>query len=300
VKILLTGGTGFVGSALTKKLLNLGHDVTVISSRSHAGFFQHPQLYQLVADTTLPGDWQTCVPTMDAIVNLAGRSVFNYWTKKYKHQIRDSRVLTTRNLVDAIEDGQNTRLLSCSAAGYYGDGGEVELDENSPAGHDFLAEVCKDWEDAAMAAKIKGASVATLRFGVVLGKGGGAISTMKTPFKLALGGPIGNGKQWFPWIHLEDLLQAILYLIDKSELDSSFNFTAPKVVRQKDFASILGKILHRPAILPAPSFVMKVVLGEFGSSLLQGQKVFPRALLENGFEFSYPDVQSALQEVLGE
>lgn len=300
MKILITGGTGFVGSALVRKLLDQGHDVTVISSRSHPGFLKHDYLHEIVADTTLPGEWQDSISQMDVIVNLAGRSVFNYWTQKYKFQIRDSRVLTTKNLVDAIAEGQKLRLLSCSAAGYYGHGGEEELDESASHGKDFLAEVCKEWEATAMAAQKLGTNVALMRFGVVLGKGGGAISTMKTPFKLALGGPLGSGKQWFPWIHLKDLLQAIIHLIERPELQGAFNFTSPEMVRQKEFAKTFGEVVGRPAIFPAPAIAMKILLGEFGTSLLQGQKVFPRALLESGFTYSYSNLHEALKEILSE
>ena len=205
---------------------------------------------------------------------------------------------TTRNIVKALPEQTDTILLNASAAGYYGDSGDTEKDENSPAGDDFLAQVCKDWEKEAFEAEKKGARVATMRFGVVLGKGGGAIETMKTPFKLGLGGPIGDGKQWFPWIHLEDLVSAIIFLMSGDILQGPFNFTAPNQVRQKEFAQKLAKSLNRPAFMPAPSFIMKTVLGDFGKSLLLGQRVAPRALQENGFVFQYPQLEDALEEIL--
>ncbi len=298
LKTLITGGTGFVGSALTKRLLKMGHEVTILSSRGHRWIPKQDKLHHIVADTSKPGDWQNHVASKNVLINLAGRAVFGYWTEKYKVQIRESRVLTTRNLVEGMGEGQKAVLLSCSAAGYYGDGGEEEKNESSDGGHDFLAEVCREWEMEALQAEKKGARVALMRFGVVLGAGGGAIATIKTPFQLGLGGPIGSGSQWFPWIHLEDLVAAAIFLLQDNTLRGPYNFSAPEMVRQKEFAAGLGRILKRPAILPAPAFAMKMFLGEFGSSLLQGQKVFPKGLVDKGFTFSYPELNLALQEIL--
>lgn len=299
MKILITGGSGFVGAALSRRLLDFGHEVTVIGSSSRCRLAPHPQLTYLAADTTRPGDWQRRVPEQDALINLTGRSVFNLWTENYKKSIYDSRVLTTRNLVAALPATTEAVLLSTSAAGYYGDGGETEKTETSPAGGGFLAQVCLDWEAEACKAANKGARVAVMRFGVVLGKGGGAMATMKTTFQLGLGGPIGDGQQWFPWIHLDDLVAAVLFLLTAEECRGAFNFTAPQPVRQKEFARQLGSALHRPACLPTPAFVMKLALGEFGRSLLQGQKVLPRALTDSGFLFTYPELPPALREIVG-
>ncbi len=297
MKTLITGGTGFVGTALTQRMLESGHEVTILSSRSHREVQKDVKLHHVVADTSKPGDWQNLVDGMNVVINLAGRSVFHLWTENYKKQIWESRILTTKNLVSAMGKGSDCVLLSCSAAGYYGDGGEEDKDENSGCGHDFLASICSEWENEALKAEEKGARVAIMRFGVILGASGGAIATMKTPFKLALGGPIGNGRQWFPWIHLHDLVEAVVFLILNDTFRGYFNFTAPELVRQKDFAAKLGKILKRPAILPAPSFIIKSVLGEFGRSLLQGQKIYPKALLDKGFVFTYPELNHALMEI---
>lgn len=299
MKILLTGGTGFVGSALSQRLLEMGHEITVIGSSSRCRLNAHPQLTYVSADTTRPGDWQQRVPEQDALINLTGRSIFNLWTENYKKTMYDSRILTTRNLVAALPATTEAVLLSTSAAGYYGDGGEAEKTETSGPGTDFLAQVCRDWEAEANKASSKGARVVLMRFGVVLGKGGGAIATMKTPFQFGLGGPIGSGQQWFPWIHIDDLVGAILFLLTAEECRGPFNFTAPQPVRQKEFARQLGAALHRPAFLPTPAFVMKLALGEFGRSLLQGQKVVPQALTESGYLFTYPDLQPALREIVG-
>ncbi len=296
MNVVITGGTGFVGSALTSRLLELGHKVTITGRRPKNPLPSHPGLRYLSADTTLPGSWQSDISGHDAYINLAGRSVFNYWTKSYKQHIYESRILTTRNLVRAI-DTPAAVLLSASAAGYYGDGGEEEKEETASCGNDFLAEVCRDWEGEALKAQEKGCRVVLMRFGVILGKGGGAAKTMKLPFKLGLGGAIGSGMQWFPWIHIADVVNAINFLLLADGLHGAFNFSAPESVRQKEFARKLGKTFNRPALLPTPAFIMKTALGEFGGSLLQGQKVIPAALQQNGFTFSYPKLASALTHI---
>jgi hypothetical protein len=238
------------------------------------------------------------VPEQDVLINLAGRSIFHLWSATYKEQIRNSRVLTTRNLVEALPENSRVVLISASAAGYYGNGGDQEKDESYPSGNGFLAEVCREWETEARKAERKGARVAIMRFGVILGAGGGAIATMKLPFEMGLGGPIGSGRQWFPWIHLEDLIRAFFFLLGQ-DVHGIYNFTAPGLVRQKEFAKTLAKTLHRPAVMPVPAWIMKLFLGDFGRSLLQGQRVPPKALLKQGYSFLYPELGPALQEILG-
>lgn len=298
MKTLITGGTGFVGSALTEHLLNLGHEVTALGSRATCKLPAHQHFTYIAADTTKRGPWQESIRDHEVFINLAGRSVFNLWTDAYKKQIHDSRILTTRNLVEALPRDKETIFISASAAGYYGDGGEGEKRETADSGTDFLAKVCVEWEQEARRAEQMGSRVSLIRLGVVLGKGGGAMGTMKLPFKLCLGGPIGSGKQWFPWIHLDDVVNAVLHIILGDEIHGAFNFTAPEPVRQKEFARQLGAVMNRPALLPAPAIVMKLVLGEFGSSLLQGQKAVPEALENNGYIFSYPELKPALQEII--
>lgn len=298
MKIFITGGTGFVGSHLTKQLLSRGYDVTVASSRGGTVSTSSGTAASLQADTTKEGPWQEKLGDFEVIINLTGRTIFNYWTESYKKKIYASRVETTRNIVNGLPGGTETVLLNASAAGFYGSTGDVEQDESGSPGDDFLARVTRDWEKEAYLAEQKGARVVTMRFGVILGRGGGAIKTMKTPFKLGMGGPIGDGMQYFPWIHLTDLIAAVLFLMNGSDLHGPFNFTAPESVRQKEFAQKLAKILNRPAFMPAPSLLMKTVLGDFGKSLLTGQKVVPKALQENGFAFQYPHLEEALEEIL--
>lgn len=300
MKVLITGGTGFVGRALAGALVDRGCRVTVIGSRERSCSRQGPRpgLTCIVADTTRPGSWQELVAGQDALVNLAGRSVFTLWTRAAKEAIHDSRISTTKNLVDAIPTGAQMVLLSASAAGYYGHGGEVEQGEGNPGGDDFLARVCRAWEAEARRAENQGTRVAILRLGVVLGADGSALATMKAPFRLGLGGPLGTGRQWFPWIHLDDLVAAALFLLDCDECRGPYNCTAPGVVRQKEFAKTLAAQLGRPAFFPAPAALMRLILGEFGQSLLQGQKAVPRALEESGFVFSYPKLEPALRDLL--
>ncbi|MDR3629767.1 MAG: TIGR01777 family oxidoreductase [Desulfocapsaceae bacterium] len=297
MKFLITGGTGFIGSTLTRRLLAEGHQVTTTSSHDYPAKEGHPGLTRLAADTTMPGSWQEKVREQDVLINLAGRSVFHLWTADYKKQIRDSRILTTRNLIEALPETGNTILFSASAAGFYGDGGDHDKDEASDCGNGFLAEVCREWEMEAGWARRRGARVVIMRFGVILGAGGGAIATMKRPFAMGLGGPIGSGQQWFPWFHVEDLIQAFFFLLRRPDLHGIYNFTAPGLVRQKDFARALGEVLHRPAIMPTPALMMKLLLGDFGRSLLQGQRAIPRALSNMGYRFVFPELSPALREI---
>lgn len=300
MKILITGGTGFVGSAMAQALHAQGHVVTVIGS-SGKSCRRHQALAGLnciTADTTRPGPWQDAVASQDALINLAGKSVFSLWTKAAKAAILDSRIETTRNLVAAIPKGSRMVLLSASAAGYYGNGGEEEHSEAHPGGSDFLARVCREWEALAQGAEDKGARVVIMRLAVVLGKAGGAPQSMRLPFQLGLGGPIGKGRQWFPWIHLADLVAAAQFLLNCESCHGPFNCSAPEAVRQIEFARTLAAQLGRPAFFPAPAPLMQLTLDEFGQSLLQGQKVLPRALEEKGFVFSYPKLEQALRDLL--
>ncbi len=299
MKIFISGGLGFVGKQLSELLLNQGHEVFASGSRPDPKIIRHNHFQYVQADTRYPGEWQNAVREADAVVNLAGKSIFNYWTKSYKQLMYDSRILTTRNITDALAKDRKVVFCSASAVGYYGDRGEETLTEAASNGSDILAKIAKDWEDEAFKAEKKGARVAVMRFGVILGKSGGAMKQMLPAFRFGLGGPVGSGKQWFPWIHIEDLLSAIMLILNNENISGRLNFCAPQSVRQGDFAKTLGKVLCRPAILPAPAFVLRTVLGEFGATLLSSQKAVPSKLSEYGFSFKYPDIQSALEEITG-
>jgi len=300
-KILITGGSGFVGKYLTKQFLLEGFFVTGIGTSLHHPIEQGPgQEFEnfkwISADTSREGRWQEHVPNADVVINLAGRNVFRPWTKKYKQAIYDSRILTTKHLVAAMEKGKPIKLLNASAIGYYGNQGETVLSETDSAGSDFLAMVCRDWETCAREARKKDVMVCLMRFGVVLGNEG-ALSVMTPAFKWFMGGPLGNGGHWFPWIHIHDLYRAVKFLMDDPGLEGNFNFTGPGLVRQKEFSKALGRVLNRPAILPAPAFMVKLLMGDLGSSILHSQKALSQRLSELGFEFKFQNVWDALANI---
>jgi uncharacterized protein (TIGR01777 family) len=299
MKILITGGTGFVGTKLSRACLGAGHEVTVLGSRSSLSRGDPPLLHRLSADTTRPGPWQAAAASADLIFNLAGRNIFQRWTRKTKQQIYDSRILTTRNLVDALPEDGAAVLVSTSAVGYYGNCGATELDENSPAGTDFLASLARDWESEAFKAQDKGVRVVLARFGVVLGTGGGALAKMIPAFKSFMGGPLGSGRQWFPWVHSQDLVKALNFLARRSDLTGPFNLCAPNPVTNAAMAKALGKALGRPAKIPVPAFMVRMMAGELGDVLLSSQRVFPVRLLAAGFEFDFAHLDAALADILG-
>ena len=299
MKIFITGGLGFVGSELTPFLLDRGHHVTAVGRATHQVRFAHDNYRYLSADTTRPGDWQAALDDVDAVVNLAGKSIFKRWSKAYKQQIYDSRLLTTRNIVSALPTEKSIVLCSASGAGYYGSRADDILDEDQPPGDDFLARLSIDWEAAALSAADKGIRAVTMRFGVILASQGGALSKMIPAFKAFVGGPMGNGRQWFPWIHLDDLMAAVLFIFDHPQITGPLNFCAPNPVTNRELAATLGKTLHRPAIMPAPAFMMRLAVGEFSQVLLGSQRTVPRKLLDHGFEFQYPEIVKALAAIVG-
>ncbi|MBI4773463.1 MAG: TIGR01777 family protein [Deltaproteobacteria bacterium] len=296
MNILVLGGRGFVGSRLCEALVESGHETTVISRSAEAGDRLPGAVRYVSADTSVEGDWQEEIKHQDAVINLAGAAIFRRWTEKSKQLIYDSRIHTTRNLVDVMDGARNTVLVNASAAGYYGSHGDEELTERNSVGADFLAVLAQDWEKEASSARAKGIRVVISRFGVVLGKGGGALANMVPIFKMCLGGRLGSGEQWFSWVHMKDLVGALLFFLDHEDLEGPFNVTSPNPVRNREFTNTLAEVLHRQALLPVPGFMIRLVLGEFGSVLLKGQRAVPRKLLDHGFGFFYPRVREALEE----
>jgi uncharacterized protein (TIGR01777 family) len=272
--------------------------VSILTRRTpqHGGSVEEVQYIE--GDPTQPGPWQKAVPKHDAFINLAGASLFGRWTVELKRLLWESRILTTRNLLDAIPANDGKTLFSTSAVGYYGFHEDEELDESSPPGNDFLATIGRDWEFEAMKAQQKGTRVIITRFGIVLGQGGGALQQMVTPFRWFVGGPLGSGNQWLSWIHMDDLVEAFIHLLGTPTLTGSFNLTSPHPVRNRDFARTLGRVLGRPSWMPAPAFMIRLVLGEFGSVILKGQRVIPKRLVESGFSFRYPQPEEALRNLL--
>ena len=297
--ILITGASGFVGSHLSQALIDKNRQVTGIGTSRDHFLAQRDGFTWISADTTQPGPWQAAVPRADVIVNLAGRTIFKRWTKAYKKQMQASRILTTRNLVAALPPDCDSVFLSTSAVGLYGSRGDDILTENTPAGVDFLASLSSDWENEARLAEKKSARVALMRFGVVLAAGGGALGKMVPAFRMFAGGPVGNGRHWFPWIHMSDLVGAIEFLISREDLNGPFNFVAPGQIRNVDFARTLGKSLGRPAVMPAPAFMLRLLLGEMGNTLLSSQRAVPDRLQRAGFDFLFPDAAAALEDLLG-
>ena len=299
MKVFITGGTGFVGRSLTPSLTRAGHEVTILS-RSGSGSERFPAGVSFIeGDPTQKGSWQAVAKDHDVVINLAGPSIFSRWTEETKRKMRESRILATRNVVDATEGGRVRILFSTSAVGYYGFHGDEILTEESPAGSDFLAQLARDWEKEAWKAGDRGCRVVATRFGIVLGEKGGALGQMIPLFEKYLGGPMGSGRQWFSWIHIEDLTRAFLFLMDHPEISGPVNFTSPNPVQNRTLARALGKAMHRPSFFPAPGFMLKLILGEFGSVLLEGQRVIPQKLLKGGFQFRYPKIDQALEKILG-
>jgi uncharacterized protein (TIGR01777 family) len=299
MRIFITGGTGFIGQHLVRRLSAAGHRISVLtrSERPVSSFHQEVSIIQ--GDPTRPGPWQQAAGGHEVIINLAGASVFRWWTGEAKRLIRESRIMTTRHLVDAMAAAPAKKpvFFSTSAIGYYGFHGDEELRELSPPGDDFLAQLARDWEEEALRARDIGVRVILPRFGIVLGRDGGAMAKIMPVFRAFLGGPLGNGRQWMSWIHVEDLTAAILFLMDRQELAGPVNFTAPFPVRNRDFSIALGRVLHRPSIMPVPGCAVRLVMGELGYTLLKGQRVLPGVLIDAGFQFRYSTIDLAFKDL---
>jgi uncharacterized protein (TIGR01777 family) len=299
MKVFMTGGTGFVGTYLSRELAQAGHTITILTRRERPPSPERPEISFMVGDPTVEGPWMAAVPEHDWIINLAGASIFGRWSKPLKKEIMESRVKTTRNLVTALAEGDLNQLFcSTSAVGYYGPRGEEELTEDSPSDAGFLGEVARNWEAEALQAQGLGIRTVITRFGIVMGKDGGALAQMAPMFRKYLGGPIGSGEQWFSWIHQQDQVRAYLFVAEHPEITGPVNFTAPNPVRNRELTRALGEVLNRPTFFKAPEFMVRLTLGEFGDTLLTGQKVFPKRLQDAGFEFKFPDIDKALKDLL--
>jgi uncharacterized protein len=298
MKIFMTGGTGFVGAFLSRELAREGHAVTILSRKA-----QPPApagISWLTGDPNQAGPWMAAVPEHDWIINLAGASIFTRWSDAHKQEIFTSRVSTTRNLVTALAAGDRRQLFcSTSAVGYYGPRGEEVLTEDSPPDAGFLGELAKAWEAEALKAQDLGVRVVITRFGIVLGQDGGALGQMVPLFRKFLGGPIGSGVQWFSWIHQADHARAFQFIQAHPEITGPVNLTAPYPVRNRDLARALGRVLHRPTLVSAPEFMVRLALGEFADTLLTGQQVLPQRLVDAGFTFNFPTIEAALTDLLG-
>ena len=294
--ILLTGGTGLIGRQLCQFWLSQGHQLTVWS--------RQPEKVAQLCGAQVRGVAQLQEldqQPLDAVVNLAGAPIGDrHWTHKRKALLWSSRIGLTETLLAWLETREQKPgvLISGSAVGWYGDGGERELHEDSPpVSEDFASQLCIAWEETAQRAEALGIRVVLVRTGLVLSAEGGFLSRLLLPFKLALGGPIGNGRQWMPWIHIKDQIALIDFLVHENAASGPYNACAPQPVRNAEFARTLGQVLHRPAFMPMPAFVLRVLLGEMSGLLLGGQRARPAKLLAAGFTFQFTDLRAALDDV---
>jgi uncharacterized protein (TIGR01777 family) len=299
LKVVVTGATGTIGRALVAALRERSDDVAVLS-RNPASTSQ--RLGGDVDAYTWGDPEREPAPAeafggADAVVHLAGEPVDQRWTDEAKQRIRDSRELGTRNLVAGMKEaGTRLRaLVSASASGYYGPRGDEPVTEEAPPGDDFLADVVVRWEREARAAEELGLRVATMRTGVVLSPDGGALGRMLTPFKLGVGGPIAGGRQYMPWIHVDDVVGGYLFALDTEAAGGPINLSAPEPVTNKQFSKALGRALHRPAITPVPGFAIKLLYGEMATIVVNGVRMLPKRLEELGYEFRHPDLDDALK-----
>ncbi len=298
MRIAITGGTGFIGRALVDRLSAAGHSLLVLS--------RHPDSARLptgaradLFDAARPPK-QGLLDQMEVVIHLAGESIAQRWTPEHKRRLLESRQRGTSAIARAAVEVKTVRtLISSSAIGYYGPHGEEELREDSPPGSDFLAGVCKAWEHATSPAQEAGIRVVHLRTGIVLHSDGGALQKMIVPFKLGAGGRTGSGRQYMSWIHRGDLLSLFAHALSNEAIHGPMNGTAPHPVTNQEFTRALGTALHRPALVPAPAFALKLALGEMSSMLLTGQRVIPAVALATGFKFAFSELEPALRDLLG-
>ncbi len=301
MRILVTGATGFLGTRLCQALQEAGHTLVALSRDPASAKQRMPMVDQVFPWAPI----QSLPPAeafdgVEAVIHLAGETVAGRWTPAKKQLIHDSRVLGTRHLVEAMKELKTPPkvLISASAIGYYGHRDDEALTEESPPGSDFLAQVCRAWEEEALKAEELSLRVVRLRIGIVLGPGGGALSAMQPLFQLGLGGPLGSGRQWWSWVHRDDVVGLMEHALLDSHLSGPVNATAPQPLPQREFARTLGRVLQRPAFLPAPAFALKLVLGAFSGELLSSRRVLPQRAQEIGYSFRFPELEPALRAAL--
>ena len=304
MKIAITGATGLVGSRLVARLNRAGHSILVFTrnpSKAQRVFptstFSNLEIVQYTPQES--GTWQQSISGCDAVVNLAGEPIAERWSPQQKQAIMDSRQIGTRKLVEAIAMAEQKPqvLVSGSAIGYYGTSENSAFDESSGSGTDFLAQVCQNWEQEAQKVTEYGVRLVILRIGIVLANGG-ALGKMIGPFKMFAGGPIGSGKQWFSWIHRDDLVNLICKAVEDSSMSGVYNATAPNPVRMGKLCQTLGEVMNRPSWLPVPDFVLEVLLGDGAIVVLEGQQVLPKQTQQAGFAYKYPELKPALADIV--
>lgn len=311
MRIVIAGGTGFLGSPLAEGYAEEGHDVRVLTRALLDGDARHDSGTGVPGVTRVgwrpeggSGKWAAVLDGADAVINLAGAGIGDRrWTPQRKALLHDSRIRPTRMLASVIAQASSPPavFISASGAGYYGTADGEPKTESSPAGTDFLAHVCEDWEAEAARARSAATRVVVIRSGVVLERTGGALAKMMPSFRYFAGGPMGSGRQYMSWIHRIDWIELIRWIVDTPAIDGPVNATAPVPVTNREFARALGRAMHRPALFPVPSFVLKMMLGEMaGPLLLTGQRVIPQRALAGGFHFRYPEIDQAFRGMFGE
>lgn len=297
MKIFITGASGLIGRRLTEALISQSHQVTALTrapERSAKLLGPQVTLWQSLEDKTSLDDF-------DAVINLAGEPIADKrWTKEQKQTLCDSRWQLTETLARLINAGQNPPavLISGSAVGYYGDQGQAVVAEDEPPNKQFTWQLCARWEALALAAQSDKTRVCLLRTGVVLANKGGALAKMALPFRAGLGGPLGDGQQYMPWIHIDDMVKGIIFLLHHETLNGPFNMVAPYATRNEQFSALLGQVLHRPAFMRVPASVVRLLMGESAVLVLGGQRAVPQRLEDAGFEFTYTELSPALEDVL--
>jgi len=301
MNVLIFGGTGFVGRNLTEELLAKGYRVYVVTRNPRTAAESLGNKVKVIEwDNISPLTSIYKLQQIDVVINLAGESIGERrWSNSVKQEILGSRIRTTSAIVTAINNRtiQPRILINASAVGYYGPCLDDEITEYEEAGQDFLAQVCRDWENEAYKIQNDLTRVVTIRIGVVLGNEG-ALYKMAMPFKFYMGGPLGSGNQWLSWIHIRDLTSMIRFVIERQELTGPINATAPESVRMRDFCKILGEVLHKPSWLPVPELLLKIALGQMAEMLIHGQRAVPQKILSADFEFRFPKLKSALEDAL--
>jgi uncharacterized protein len=299
MKIVITGASGLIGSALVAKLSQQHHSLVLLTRKPRRESGLEKKTW-LVWQPGQAGPWEQEINGADGIINLAGEPIAEQrWTGAQKDRLRDSRIDGTRSLVNAIASAtvKPKFLISSSAVGFYGDGGDERLTERSKAGDDFLSRLCVDWEAEAHKAEALGVRVVLLRTGIVLAKGKGALKKMVPPFKMFAGGPLGSGRQWMPWIHIDDEIGLIQFLMENHSARGAFNGTAPNPVTMAEFAKTLGAVLNRPSWAKVPASILALMVGEMADMLLGGQRAIPEAALKLGYKFKYQKLGQALESL---
>lgn len=301
MKILITGGNGLIGRALAENLARDGHEVIILSRRSLPAESLPRGVTPQQWDGRTAQGWGELAEGADAIVNLAGENLSaGRWTAKRKRVIVESRINAGTAVAQAVQQAADKprALIQSSAVGYYGPSDGRWIGEETAAAHDFMGRVCQDWEASTETVEALGVRRVVVRSGVVLSTKGGALPRMLLPFKFFAGGPLGSGQQWLSWVHLEDEVRALRFLIENQEARGAFNISAQPLTNRQ-FASAIGKVMHRPAFIPVPAFIIRLIFGEMSTVVLDGQRVSAKRLTEHGFEFRYPEAEMALRDLLG-